>query len=181
MDPRVERTRQHVLNTTRTMLVELGPEAVTFSRVGKVARVARQTLYHHWQTREQLIADMLFVNRGYDNSLPTQATPEAYLQAFLLNFRDILQSPAIAGAVSVLMAQAPTDPASAEKLQQMVDQRMDSLRVGWGPVAADDFAMIIGPVMFQVLVLRQPATDEFVTAIVQETLARHSVGVLTSH
>lgn len=174
VDPRVERTREHVLNCARNLLDQQGAEGVTFSSVGKAARVARQTLYRHWTTREQLIADVLFVNRGDNHPLPVEATPQAHLLSFLRNARDHVNSPAIAGASTLLMSHATTDRASAETLRTLVADRMDSLRSGWGPLSEDEYAMIVGPMMVQMLMMRRPVTDEFLATIVSEAMARRA-------
>lgn len=174
MDPRVERTRLHVLEVTRALLAAEGAEAVTFSSVSQAARVARQTLYRHWSTREQLIAEMLSTNRGYDHPLQIQETPADYLRAFLLNVRDLGNAPAVASATAQLMTHATTNPESAAALKVMRDDRMDSLRAGWGPLSEDDYAIIVGPALFQVLVMRKPMTDEFISTLVDEAVARRS-------
>ncbi|QNK82047.1 TetR/AcrR family transcriptional regulator [Nakamurella sp. PAMC28650] len=175
MDPRVERTREHVLNSARILLDEQGADSVTFSSVGKAARVARQTLYRHWATREQLIADVLFASSIEGHPLPVGTTPEAHLRAFLEDARDYVNSPAIASAAALLMSHATTDRGSAETLRAMVDERMRSLRSGWGLLSEDDYALIVGPIMLQMLMLRRPVTDEFIASIVDEALARREM------
>ncbi|SDO58063.1 DNA-binding transcriptional regulator, AcrR family [Nakamurella panacisegetis] len=172
MDPRVERTREHVLSCARTLLAESGADAVTFSNVGKRARVARQTLYRHWATREQLIADVLVAASDLGRETPAERTPEAHLRAFLYDFRARMAGPAIASATTLLMAHATTDPGSALTLRTMVDDRMAALRTGWGQFTEDEYALIMGPCVFQLLVLRRPLTDEFIESVIAEAITR---------
>lgn len=174
MDPRVERTREHVLKWTRNLMQSQGPEGVTFSNVAKAARVARQTLYHHWDSREQLIAEMLVVNSGHVYPLKIEATPAAHLDTFLRTFLDLANSPGIAGAAAQLITQATTDPESAATLKALQQERMQTLRIGWGPLSGDEYALIVGPVYFQLMVMRNPVTDDFIQAIIDEAMVRRS-------
>jgi AcrR family transcriptional regulator len=180
MDPRVERTREHVLNSARILLDEQGADSVTFSSVGKAARVARQTLYRHWATREQLIADVLFASSVQGHPLPIGTTPDIHLRAFLEDARAYVNSPAIASAAALLMSHATTDQGSAETLRAMVEERMRSLQSGWGPISDEDYAMIVGPLMLQMLMLRKPVTDEFIASIVDEAMARREMASVPS-
>jgi AcrR family transcriptional regulator len=58
-DPRVTRTRIHVLNVLREMLDHPG-ESITFSSLALSARVSRRTLYTHWGTVESAVAEAAF-------------------------------------------------------------------------------------------------------------------------
>ena len=174
MDPRVERTREHVLSCARALLAEYGADGVTFSSVGKAARVARQTLYRHWATREQLIADVLVAASDLGRPVAPEKTPEAHLRAFLYNVRTRVTAPAIESATTLLMAHATTDPGSAVTLRAMIDDRMAALRTGWGQLTDDEYALIVGPCMLQLLVLRRPLTDDFIETVIAEAMARRS-------
>lgn len=51
-----EATREAILVAAQTMLAKDGPEALSVSRVAKLAGVNRGTAYQHFETREKLIA-----------------------------------------------------------------------------------------------------------------------------
>ena len=174
MDPRVERTREHVLACARALLAEYGADGVTFSSVGKAARVARQTLYRHWTTREQLIADVLVAASDLGKPTPAEHTPEEHLRTFLLTVRSRMNAPAIESATALLIAHATSDAGSATTLEAMIDDRRSALEVGWGSITPDEYALIVGPVILQMLVLRRPLTDEFIEDVVREAMARRA-------
>jgi AcrR family transcriptional regulator len=59
MDPRIERTRDAVRLATLDVLGSRGYAAFTVEAVAEAARVAKSTIYRHWPTRLELIADAL--------------------------------------------------------------------------------------------------------------------------
>jgi AcrR family transcriptional regulator len=58
MDTRIERTREAVLRAATELLVESGPEALTVDGVVARSGVAKSTVYRHWATRDDLVADV---------------------------------------------------------------------------------------------------------------------------
>ena len=57
-DPRVERTRIHVRAIILKMIA--GDDELTISAVAAAAQVSRRTIYAHWGTIEDLVADSVF-------------------------------------------------------------------------------------------------------------------------
>jgi AcrR family transcriptional regulator len=60
-DPRVERSREAVLDAGVELLLEGGLHAVTVEAIVERSGVARSTVYRHWHSRNDLIVDT--VNR----------------------------------------------------------------------------------------------------------------------
>ena len=58
-DPRILRTRLHILDVLRDMLSRPG-EAITFSSIAVAAQVSRRTLYTHWGSVETAVADATY-------------------------------------------------------------------------------------------------------------------------
>lgn len=58
MDPRIARTRRNVIDTATDLLVEGGPSALTMDAVVARSGVAKSTLYRHWATRDELVAEV---------------------------------------------------------------------------------------------------------------------------
>ena len=58
-DPRILRTRVHILEVLRELLARPGEE-ITFTTLALRARVSRRTLYTHWGTVEAAVADASF-------------------------------------------------------------------------------------------------------------------------
>lgn len=74
MDPRVARSHAAVMDAARDLLVELGPDGLTVDGVVARSGVAKSTVYRHWKTRDDLVADVFadclpaFVPTGEDLS-----------------------------------------------------------------------------------------------------------------
>ena len=58
MDPRVARSHAAVMAAARDLLVELGPDGLTVDAVVARSGVAKSTVYRHWNTRDDLVADV---------------------------------------------------------------------------------------------------------------------------
>lgn len=159
MDPRIGRTKQHVLKCAQELLVESGADGVTFTAVSQRARVSRNTLYRHWTTREQLLVDVALQNYLGEDSA---RAPSASLEDFLKAVRANLQSPGTAAALINLMARAEYDPTSKHVLRQVAETRQRDLAASAGELTDLEFARIVGPVFFQALVARRPVDDAFI-------------------
>ncbi|MEO9220988.1 MAG: helix-turn-helix domain-containing protein, partial [Mycobacteriaceae bacterium] len=55
----VRRTKARVLTAARELLPETGAAGLTYSLLAQRAGVTRQTLYRHWPSREQLLAELV--------------------------------------------------------------------------------------------------------------------------
>src|SRR3546814_1248970 len=71
LDPRVVRTRRHVLAAARTVLVEEGWQRVTVTRVADRSGYARTTLYRHWPQRLDLLRDLITEEVHLLHTVPT--------------------------------------------------------------------------------------------------------------
>lgn len=59
VDPRVARTRAHVLEAATELLVEHGPTGCTVDAIVARSGVAKSTIYRHWATRDEILVDVL--------------------------------------------------------------------------------------------------------------------------
>ena len=171
-DPRIDRTRRHVLACALTMLTEDGAEAVTFSTVAREARVSRATLYRHWTSREQLLADVIAQAHSDPIPVPDPPDPASYLRAFLHGIRAGLCDPATQSALSALMAHATRDDGSRATLHAMGAMRRADLERGWGPVTPAEYDRIVGPIFIRVFLTHQPVTEGFVEELVADAMRR---------
>ncbi|MEU4359427.1 TetR/AcrR family transcriptional regulator [Streptomyces virginiae] len=164
-DPRIERTRAHVLGHARELLTTRGPDAVTYTELAARARVTRQTLYRHWPSRERLFMDLLL--EGPPTEYPDgSGTPQQIVAAFLRSLRAGMEAQANASALMMLAAQADHDPQSDQALNRLVTNRRDALNQLLAPfgvsVDADEYARLCGPVLFRRFISREPVTDQFI-------------------
>jgi AcrR family transcriptional regulator len=166
-DPRIERTRQHVLASARELLLAEGAEAVTFSALARQARVSRNTLYRHWATPEQLLVDLTleyYVMRIDNNGSVT--VPE-----FLRGLRDNLSTAETASILTALIARAHRDESTAEALQHLAGRRKEALASITGPLSDAQFAALVGPLFYQAFVARGRLDDGFVDELISLTTA----------
>jgi len=73
LDPRVQRTRQRVLEAADSLLLEGGPRAVTVDAVVARSGVAKTTVYRHWPSHQDLLVDL------YSNIAPVIEAPDPAL------------------------------------------------------------------------------------------------------
>jgi AcrR family transcriptional regulator len=169
MDPRIDRTRQHVLACAREIMLARGADAVTFSEVGRAARVSRNTLYRHWPTREKLLADLTM---SYYAGQESEASAAESVADFLKLVRENLDEPGSAKTLSLLISRADHDPAIAQVLRQVAQLRQETLSKITGPLTDAEFALIIGPLLFQAVIARRPVTDEFLDELAAASAPR---------
>jgi len=168
-DPRIERTRAHVLNHARKLLSSEGPNAVTYSELAARARVTRQTLYRHWPTREALIVDLV-LDQSMAGMPDGTGTPEQIVGEFLRRMRDDLGDPDYSAPLVAVIAQAHHEPASRCALAQVVAGVRGALNALLEPagrcVTPDDYSRLCGPVVFGRVIARETISDEFIDDLV---------------
>lgn len=168
-DPRVERTRSHVLAHARQLLSDGGTAEVTYSKLAARAKVTRQTLYRHWPTRELLLVDL--VMEPTQPQMPDSSGPPAdIVRSFLRRLRDAMDEPGNAAPLTALIAHADHDPTSRHALRDIVTTVRtsldESLKLGGSRIDADQYARLVGPVLFQRFFARMPTSDAFIDELV---------------
>ncbi|MFD9701441.1 TetR/AcrR family transcriptional regulator [Lentzea sp. NPDC059081] len=171
VDPRVQRTKSHVLALARTLLADGGPTAVTYQELSTQARVTRQTLYRHWPTREALFVDLALEHA--ESGMPDgSGSAEEIVAAFLFGLRDGMNDPASAAPLTTLIACADSDQGCAAALREIVANRRSALNALLAPrgahLTAEEYATLCGPVLFQRFLARTPATDDFLRRLAAE-------------
>ena len=164
-----DRTRQHVLARAREILLAHGVDAVTYSTVGREARVSRNTLYRHWPTREKLLADLTL---SYYADQENGEAPVRSVADFLKSVRENLDEPGATETLSLLISRADHDAAIAQALRRVAQLRQETLSKVTGPLTDAEFALIIGPLLFQAVIARRPVTDEFLAALAAASARR---------
>ena len=170
-DPRIERTRLHVLTVTRRMLAERSGEPLTFSRLAEEAQVSRRTLYTHWGTVERVIGEAIALHTNEVTFDPHGMTPREILRALLISTRERLTDPITHLALTALVAQASADDKAAEVLAAMSTERLDEYNELLGDINHAQYSQIVGPLFFNSIVLGEEITDEFIDTQVECGLA----------
>ncbi|WP_157411948.1 MULTISPECIES: TetR/AcrR family transcriptional regulator [unclassified Agreia] len=164
-DPRIKRTRLHVLETTRRMLSERNGETITLSSLAKEAEVSRRTLYVHWGTIEQVISEAVSLAPGSDGFDPEGLSNRERVVHFLTSVRDGIHEPITKVALTSLIHHATQEDKAVASMDDMSDKRLEQLRELIGPVTEEQFAQLVGPVYFSELVLHKPASDTLIESL----------------
>jgi AcrR family transcriptional regulator len=172
--PRVERTRSHILAVARELLPEVGPAGLTYSLLAERAGVTRQTLYRHWPARAALLVDMILT--GNSSGYPEPGSdPRAVATAWLTSLRGGLEDGAARTAVLAVTAQADVDQDSAQALVRIGADRLAAFNQLLAPsglqVGAEEYTMLVGPILARLLFDRAEVTAEFIDDVVGGWLA----------
>jgi AcrR family transcriptional regulator len=145
VDPRVARTHAHVLKTAHSMLSE-GDEALTFTTIADRAQVSRRTLYVHWGSVENLIADTIVViSTGSDGDYEgLDATARSTL--FLKRLAEEIEG-GTAAAIAAMLASGFHDEASAVASAKLRETLYQLFVEKVGTVTREQFAELIGPIL----------------------------------
>ena len=172
--PRVERTRSHILAVARELLPEVGPAGLTYSLLAERAGVTRQTLYRHWPARAALLVDLILT--GNSSGYPEPGSdPRAVATAWLTSLRGGLEDGAARTAVLAVTAQADVDPDSAQALVRIGADRLAAFNQLLAPsglqVGAEEYTMLVGPLLARLFFDRAEVTTEFIDDVVGGWLA----------
>src|SRR5450432_4411824 len=169
-DPRVERTRAHVLAHARNLLSDGGPSAVTYMELAARARVTRQTLYRHWPNREALFIDLARERAALELSTNISDPPEHVIGEFLRAMRDGMDDASNTTPLAALIGKVDHDPTCRNALIGVVRECRDLLNHLLEPsgviLDADQYARVCGPVLFQRFFAREPIRDQLIEQLV---------------
>lgn len=182
VDPRVERTRQSVLETAAAIVAEGGPSALTIDAVVARSGVARSTIYRHWPTRDDLLVAVFFTCAPVlTPPAPELAFVDA-LRAFLQGVRRQLADPKWARMFPALLLLKAHEPAVAGVEAEFTahqEAAVDALfarGIAEGVLPADldrdrASALLVGPLLFTLVVGKGTLDEAFTDAVVDSFLA----------
>lgn len=183
-DPRIERSRSAVLQAGADLLVTEGWGAVTHLRVADVAGVGRATTYRHWPTTGDLLEDVLrSIIEDRQPAVPTGELRHDLIVALTPLCEDLDQA-GVRGALLTLMERADSSPRFASMLDAVTDAGQAPLRsIVAAGVARGDLAFrvdpeaalaaLIGPLVHQRLLRRQPVGAGHIADVVDAFLEAH--------
>lgn len=174
VDPRIVRTRNDVLRTTLTVLIDEGWDAVTHAHVAASAGYSKATLYKHWPTRVDLIRAAFSQLREIPHHVPT-GDLRADLIAEVATFRDAIEQQRLDRALGVLVDLIDTVPELAQVRTRLVTDGEQVVRELLGAQlsgAALDAAtlMLVGAVLHSAMMHGRPPTDDVIAASVDLVL-----------
>jgi AcrR family transcriptional regulator len=180
-DPRVERTREVVLNHVRDLVRAEGMHAVTPQRVASDTRISRSTLHRHWPDTRALLLEAMA------EPLPAADTPvlgdlRLDLGVDLHQLRLHLNDRQTLSVYVSLLGESVFDEGFASLLRAHTIAHLDRLRrvlaagqeagaLRAGVDVEDAAATLAGPFFFRRLVLGEEITPEYVDAVIDGFVA----------
>jgi TetR/AcrR family transcriptional regulator, regulator of autoinduction and epiphytic fitness len=179
-DPRVERTRQVVLEATIALIVECGYGAVNIEAVAARSGVAKSTIYRHWPSRLDLIHDA-FHELKPPISVPSEGSVRDRVVEMLEILAEGVASSTWSRCLPALIDAAERDPDARELhrsvaragRQSLVDLLVDGQQRGELPAALDPELMaeaLAGPIIIRRLFSDEPLAPEEVRHLVDQVL-----------
>jgi TetR/AcrR family transcriptional regulator, regulator of autoinduction and epiphytic fitness len=109
-DPRIERSRQVILQAVLEELSELGYGALTIESAARRAGVGKATIYRHWPDKIALIADAFkLLQQQRDPELVT-GSPREKLERILRHVAEIAADSPFSSCLPALIEGAERDP-----------------------------------------------------------------------
>jgi TetR/AcrR family transcriptional regulator, regulator of autoinduction and epiphytic fitness len=179
-DPRVERTRQVVLDTTIEILAEQGYGAVTIEAVAARSGVAKSTIYRHWPGRLELVNDAFHALKP-PIVAPTEGSLQERVVDLLENLARNVATSSWSACLPALIDAAEHDPEARELhrrvaatgRQTLVDLLSEGMAKGELPPDLDPVMMteaLAGPIMLRRLFSSEPFDPAQVGVLVDQVL-----------
>lgn len=179
--PRSEEAHRAALDATVALLLEAGVEGVTLEEVAARSGVARSTLYRHFSTREDLIAQAARCC-VVEHPTPDTGSLAEDLRDLFGRFSQNEDEKQLADLMPLLIDAAKRDPRMEELVASVLAERKRPIRTVLqlaqlrGEISPDldldtALAMVIGPFSYRRLVERREATPEFIEAVLTGAIA----------
>lgn len=183
-DPRVERTREVVLDAVRDVARAEGIHAVTAQRIAALTGVSRSTIHRHWPDVRVLLIDAFAEPVPYVDT-PVLGDLRTDLAVDLHAFRLLLEDRGTLGVLLNLMSESVNDDGFAELVDSHSNVHFDRLRrvLAAGQASGelrDDIdvdvaaSLLAGPLLFRRIALNEEISSAFVDHIVERFIAAHA-------
>lgn len=172
VDPRIERTRNVVLEAAAELLGEVGFGRTTIEAIAERSGVARSTIYRHWPDRTDLLAEAVDCKIAH---IPFSQTGDLRgdLHTMLGELAAHLGSETVGSLLLSLIAEAGRDPQMAAMQERFTTARFGRIRsilddaVKRGDLAAnadvDQMAEdLLAPLFFRALIRRSIVDPEWI-------------------
>ena len=185
-NPRIARTRERVIRSATDLLVEGGPWAVTVDAVVARSGVAKSTIYRHWESRDELLVEILASCAPEIGSPAPELGAADALREVVRSVAAVLRDPDRGRAVPMLLMLKSQLKGAADLEEELETNQLaliedllargvreGVLRDGIDPHLVA--ALLFGPMLFAHLTDMVPLTDEFADALVDAFIAGHRV------
>jgi AcrR family transcriptional regulator len=146
VDPRIERSRQVILQAVLDELSELGYGSLTIESVARRASVGKATIYRHWPDKIALIADAFkLLQKQRDPELVT-GSPREKLERVLRHVADVVADSPFSACLPALIEGAERDRAVRKFHHQFqAEARKPTIELISRGIATGDFPPHIDP------------------------------------
>jgi AcrR family transcriptional regulator len=183
-DPRVQHTRQVVLDAVREVARAEGIHAVSAQRLSSDTGVSRSTIHRHWPDVRMLLIEAFAEPVPYVDT-PVLGDLRTDLAVDLHAFRLMLEDRGTLAVLLNLMSEAIVDDGFADLVSSHSDVHFDRLRrvLAAGQASGelrDDIevdvaaSLLAGPILFRRIALGEATTPAFVDQVVERFIAAHS-------
>ena len=183
-DPRVERSRQAILDATRELLADGDVGSLTVEAVASRSGVAKTTIYRRWRDKWELALDAVMIDMipRFEKPVDVGDTRKELL-TFINQVVRMQASAPFGPAMQGLVSQIATDPELARVYRdQVVQPRMDQLApviergIARGDLRPDTdvrlvHELLVGPIFYRLLFSGAPLTRNLGPRIVDAILA----------
>ena len=122
LDPRVERSRQVILEATLTELAERGYGPLTIEGVAARAGVGKATVYRHWPGKLALVEDAVRTLKP-SHDPPAGSSPRAELAEMFRNLARWTAESPWSSCIPAIIEAAERDPAVRESHHRFTSER----------------------------------------------------------
>jgi AcrR family transcriptional regulator len=177
VDPRIERSRQVILQAVLDELSETGYGALTIESVAQRAGAGKSTIYRHWPDKIALIADAFrLLQQQRDPELAT-GSPREKLERILRHVADVVEESPFSSCLPALIEGAERDRAvrrfhhhfQAEARKPLVELIARGIATGDFPPRLDPetaaFALL-GAIFFCRLMTNTPFPQERIRGLI---------------
>ena len=183
-DPRVERSRQAILDATRELLADGDVGSLTVEAVASRSGVAKTTIYRRWRDKWELALDAVMIDMipRFEKPVDVGDTRKELL-TFINQVVRMQASAPFGPAMQGLVSQIATDPELARVYRdQVVQPRMDQLTpviergIARGDLRPDTdvrliHELLVGPIFYRLLFSGAPLDRNLGRRIVDAILA----------
>ena len=162
-DPRIRRTKDHVLAAAERLMTSGAPQPITYTSLARESTVSRRTIYIHWPTIDAIFADILARRLAERFDELTDKSLVEKLTKFLHSLRAGLNDPLESTALLTVMQDASRGEDADVRLRDITAERLLLFRTRVGSISPENFSLLVGPLFMTALILRQPITDRLLT------------------
>ena len=126
-DPRIAHTRRVVQRAALSELAAAGFGAFTIEGVAARSKVAKSTIYRHWDGKLSLIADALETLNEQPVPKPADGTAREQIASLLRHLANALIDPVLSPTIPAMIEAAERDATIARVLHDYSDRRRQTL------------------------------------------------------